>query len=52
VIFIEYVHRHLARYACEVARERRYVCPKCAKPVTDLAAVRKRLEAKKDFIYC
>jgi GTPase SAR1 family protein len=52
VIFIEYVHRHLARYACEVACERRYVCPKCAKPVTDLAAVRKRLEAKKDFIYC
>jgi DNA-directed RNA polymerase subunit RPC12/RpoP len=52
VIFIEYVHRQLARYACDVARDRRYVCSECAKPVTDLDAVRKRLEATKDFIYC
>ena len=52
-IFIEYVHRHLARYGCEVSRDRRYVCPKsCGKPVTDLDAVRRRLEAKKDFITC
>ena len=52
VIFIEYVHRHLARYACEVTRDRRYVCPECGKPVNDFAAVRKRKEAKKDFITC
>ena len=52
VIFIEYVHRHLAKYACDVARDRRYVCPDCGKPVKDLEEVRKRLEAKKDFIYC
>ncbi|MCK4414438.1 MAG: TIR domain-containing protein [Candidatus Eisenbacteria sp.] len=51
-IFIEYAHRHLAKYACEVTRDRRYVCPECARPVRDLDAVRKRLEAKKDFIYC
>ena len=51
-IFIEYAHRHLARYGCEVSRDRRYVCPDCGKPVKDLDAVRKRLEAKKDFITC
>ena len=51
-IFIEYAHRHLARYGCEVSRDRRYVCPDCGKPVKDLDAVRKRLAAKKDFITC
>ena len=51
-ILIEYVHRHLARYACEVMRDRRYVCPECGKPVMDYDEVRKRLAAKKDFIYC
>jgi GTPase SAR1 family protein len=53
-IFIEYVHRHLARFGCEVSRDRRYVCPnpKCGKPVTNVDAVRRRLEAKKDFITC
>jgi WD40 repeat protein/RNase P subunit RPR2 len=52
VIFIEYVHRHLAKYAYEVTRDRRYVCPECGVPVKDLDAVRRRLEAKKDFITC
>lgn len=52
VIFIEYVHRHLAKYACEVTRDRRYVCPACGKPVKDLDAVRERLDAKKTFIIC
>ena len=52
VLFIEYVHRHLARFACEVSRDRRYVCPECGKPVKDLEAVRRRLEARKDFITC
>ena len=30
VIFIEYVHRHLARYGCDVTRDRRYVCRSAA----------------------
>jgi small GTP-binding protein len=52
VIFIEYVHRHLLKFGCDVSRERRYVCMGCGTPVTDLDAVRKRLAAKKDFIIC
>jgi GTPase SAR1 family protein/RNase P subunit RPR2 len=52
VVFIEFVHRHLERYAREVRRDRRYVCPKCAKPVKDYDAVRERLEAGKGFIVC
>lgn len=52
VIFIEYIHRHLAKYACEVTRDRRYVCPDCGTPVKNLDAVRRRREAKKDFINC
>ncbi len=51
-IFVKYVHRHLARFGCEVTRDRRYVCNHCGNPVTDLNAVRKRLEAKKTFITC
>lgn len=51
VIFIEYVHRHLARYGCNVVRDRRYVCA-CGKRVTDLAEVQKRLSDGKEFIYC
>jgi GTPase SAR1 family protein/RNase P subunit RPR2 len=52
VVFIEFVHRHLERYARDVRRDRRYVCPKCSKPVTDYDAVRERLEAGKNFIVC
>ena len=52
VIFIEYVHRHLATYAGEVTRDWRYVCPACGKPVKDLDAVRRRVAAKKEFITC
>ncbi len=52
VIFIEYIHRHLAKYARDVTRDRRYVCPACGKPVKDLDAVRDRLDAKKTFIVC
>ena len=51
-MFIEYVHRHLARYACDVVRDRRYLCTACGRPVTDIDAVRKRLAANKDFITC
>lgn len=52
VIFIEYVHRHLAKYAADVTRDRRYVCPNCGQPVTDLDTVRQRLAAGKNFITC
>src|ERR1022692_4734277 len=52
VIFIEYVHRHLAHYGCEVRRDRWYVCVACETPITDLAAVRRRFAAGKDFITC
>jgi DNA-directed RNA polymerase subunit RPC12/RpoP len=51
-IFIEYVHSHLAKFGCEVVRDRRYVCQECGSPVKDLDAVRRRLDAKKDFITC
>lgn len=52
VIFIEYVHRHLARYAYEVKRDRRYICLQCGKPIMDFETVRRRLQAKKSFITC
>jgi WD40 repeat protein/DNA-directed RNA polymerase subunit RPC12/RpoP len=52
VIFIEYVHRHLARYGCDVTRDRRYVCVACGTPVRDIATVRIRLTAGKDFVTC
>lgn len=52
VIFIGYVHRHLAKYGCDVTRDRRYVCEACGMPVTNLGAVRRRLAAGKDFITC
>lgn len=51
VIFIEYVHRHLARYAKSVERDRRYIC-ECGNAVTDLDAVRKRMKMKRAFITC
>ena len=52
MILIEYVHQHLARYGCNVKRDRRYVCVECGQLVTDLEAVRKRFAAGKDFITC
>jgi small GTP-binding protein len=51
-LFIEYVNRHLAKFGSEVSRIRRYACPHCGNFVRDLDAVRKRLDAEKDFIYC
>ncbi|MCP4591069.1 MAG: DUF4365 domain-containing protein, partial [bacterium] len=44
-------HRHLLRHACEVRRDRRYVC-RCGQPIVDHGTVRKRLDAGKKFIYC
>lgn len=52
VIFIEYVHRHLARYGSEVIRNRRYVCAACGTPITDLAAVQQRFAEGRNFITC
>ncbi|MCP3995785.1 MAG: DUF4365 domain-containing protein [bacterium] len=52
VVLIHYVHQHLRRFAREVTRDRRYVCPNCGKPVMDQDAVRRRLAAKRAFIYC
>nr|VFK59649.1 MAG: protein of unknown function (DUF4365) [Candidatus Kentron sp. TUN]VFK68073.1 MAG: protein of unknown function (DUF4365) [Candidatus Kentron sp. TUN] len=52
VNFIGYVHRHLAKYASGVTRDRRYVCPACETPVTNLGAVRRRMEKGKEFITC
>lgn len=54
VIFIEYVHRHLARYGCNVVRDRRYVCPnpKCGRPCKDLELVRELLAASQTTIIC
>ncbi|MBS4098683.1 MAG: TIR domain-containing protein [Sulfuricella sp.] len=52
VIFIEYVHRHLERYTRAVTRDRRYICASCGTPIADKEAVRLRLAAGKDFIYC
>ena len=51
VIFIEYVHRHLAKYGSDVRRDRRYVCA-CGKLVTDHAEVRNKLAAGKKYIIC
>ncbi|NIM12342.1 MAG: DUF4365 domain-containing protein [Candidatus Aminicenantes bacterium] len=52
VVFIEYVHQHLHKYANDVCRDRRYICEECGKPVKDKDAVRKRLDTGKEFIFC
>jgi hypothetical protein len=54
VMFIKYIHRHLEKYARDVRRDRRYICPNpnCRKSVLDLEAIREKLAAKKSFIYC
>ena len=51
IVFIEFVHRHLQRYAQDLARERRYVCV-CGKAVTDMAAVESRIAAGQTFVRC
>ena len=51
VIFIEYVHRHLARYACEVVRERLeakkafILCQKCDAKVPLMDFIEQRLRS-------
>ena len=51
-IFIEYAHRHLARYACEVTRDRRYVCGGCGRPFKDLDLIRELLAERQSTIVC
>lgn len=51
LVFIEFVHRHLAKHGRELLRQRRYVCD-CGEPVTNFALVQKRQESGKDFITC
>ncbi len=52
VLFIEYVHRHLARYACDVARDRRYICTGCSRPFKDVDLIRELLAEKQTTIVC
>ncbi|WP_298242196.1 TIR domain-containing protein [uncultured Bradyrhizobium sp.] len=54
VVFIEYVYRHLNKYARDLQRHRQYVCsnPSCGEPIKDMDAVRKRKSAGKQFIVC
>lgn len=52
VIFIEFVQRHLDKYARGLQRQRRYVCKDCGQAVDNAAMIRKRLEAGRDFITC
>src|SRR6185436_4613330 len=50
-IFIQYVHQHLARYAFEVSRDRRYVC-KCGRPFKDVDLIRELLTDGARTIVC
>ncbi len=53
ISFIQYVHKHLQKHAKgKFTRDRRYKCPACLEPVTNIHIVRHRLEAGKDFIFC
>ncbi len=52
VVFIEYVHRHLSKYARDLHRDRRYVCPACEEPINNHAMVSKRLSLGMKFITC
>src|SRR6185312_607725 len=52
VIFIEYVHRHLAKYASDVTRNRRYVCGGCGRPFKDLELIRELLDEGQATVIC
>jgi small GTP-binding protein len=51
-LFIEYVHRHLARYACNVSRDRRYICSGCGRPFKDLELIQELLAEGQKTIVC
>jgi hypothetical protein len=52
VIFIEYVHRHLARYGCNVKRDRRYICCGCGRPFKDMELIQELLADGQKTIVC
>ena len=52
VIFIKYVHQHLDRHACDVKRDRRYVCTGCRRPFPDLQVIRELLDEGQKTIVC
>jgi hypothetical protein len=54
VVFIEYIYKHLFRYANDVTRDRRYFCPQldCNTPVRDLELVRSRRKSGEDHVFC
>ncbi len=52
VLFIEYVHRHLDRYARDVRRDRSYVCNGCGRPLKDLDLIRELLQEGQATIVC
>jgi small GTP-binding protein len=51
-LFIEYVHRHLDRYACNVIRDRRYICCGCGRPFKDLEVIQELLADGQKTIIC
>jgi WD40 repeat protein/GTPase SAR1 family protein/DNA-directed RNA polymerase subunit RPC12/RpoP len=52
VVFIEFVHRHLEKYARDLRRQRKYLCAKCGYPVENLEMITRRQEAGKKYITC
>jgi len=52
VIFIEYVHRHLAKYGSDVTRDRRYVCCGCGRPFKDFDLIRELLDEGQTTVIC
>jgi hypothetical protein len=51
-LFIEYVHQHLDRYACNVIRDRRYICCGCGRPFKDLDVIQELLADGQKTIIC
>ena len=51
-LFIGYVHQHLARYACNVSRDRRYNCSACGRPLKDLELIQELLADGQKTIVC
>ena len=51
-VFLEFIHQHLKKYAGDLQRDRRYVCPNCDKPVQNVQAVRFRLAKGDAHIPC
>jgi WD40 repeat protein len=51
-LFIEYVHRHLDRYSCNVIRDRRYICCGCGRPFKDLEVIQELLADGQKTIIC